>query len=312
MRLILQYLWIVCTLMMLISLTSGCQQVTQTNPPFIGGVAQVPIRVFRVIGPLDTTAQGAMGANFGCRLDDTDINNVVTAFVQNAFALYDSTARFTPIVNFDSRIILDVRVPASFYGNPNPPPNTRTKRDDNFKIILLTYWPDSYPEWYGPADINVYFMGNIQLPPIVSPPGQNNGILAITFDPAEYYMPFVTLNDGGFDLQFGLAAGSSFLRTDHVLEHEITHYLGRFNNRLFQWSAAAGPNTFPLVSRSYNGGEHALRSSVLDPLPGPIKDILAIDARPHQLYVPGANASGPQGPRAEIINRLQLGNWNVP
>lgn len=289
----------------------GCQSTPTRPQPLVA--ATVPVRYFRVLGAADSTTSPQ--GNFGCRFDDVELRLFQQAIAKHCYTLFDSAARFVPVID-PTGDIHDVLIPVSVWGNPFPPTGARNLAQQEIDFLLLLYYPDTFPDMYGirrdgdfPGEISAYFVGNFQ------PPSVSRLVLGQCFDPRDRQvvgLPYFYVNDTGFELTSGFPAGfgSEFVRAGHIVEHELTHYLARFNGRTFSWSAAAGPSNPPVI-RPFDLTEHAIHSDTADGSGTQILDILK-PAAPHPLLVFGRRADGPQGPLGEIVTRLRNQLWDNP
>lgn len=175
---------------------------------------------------------------------------------------------------------------------------------DRTQDELFIAWQDN-PMWqslfFDDDAINIYFVGNIQVG------GDLNGTrYAATLDhgvpgafDANSYPAFIYMNDGGRNAGFGFIDSQntpSVYRGLHVLEHEMTHYLDRVQNRTF----GAGPG-----SRTYdnNGHINQTANNILRPF--------APFGSPFPLVIPGQTTqSGTE--LFEIWDRIFSGFWNSP
>jgi hypothetical protein len=229
--------------------------------------------------------------NKGCRLTDQEITQWITHLQNNASTVFGANIKFTwpdqaPILFVDNLL-------------PNLP-GTRT--------VPLADW-GTYAPYFHPGvsgsgmwaanHLNIYFVGNVQKPGPFA--------LAWTIDPKDWFdagqngelRGFICINDGGLDGFFGFSQvqfvpGGNFFTLDpptligrNVIEHEMTHYLGRFTNRMFS-------------TASYNGEEHTQQTNNilktgLEPAPPP--------------FLPG-RWDAPATERGEIWQRVFNGNWN--
>ena len=144
--------------------------------------------------------------------------------------------------------------------------------------------------------VNVYFVGNVQNEEFVDPPAIGKSV-----DPRDALFrfpdsPFIILNDGGFFLSQGFFTDyePQQVLAYNVAEHEMAHYLARFDNRTF----SQPPN-----QRSYDSGEHTTQRSNLLWGGTPTDGI--------GLNIPG-RADESDTESIEIWGRIDAGTWNNP
>lgn len=136
-------------------------------------------------------------------------------------------------------------------------------------------------------------------------PNEPRATLASTLDPNDvrfqgWYppLPWIFVNDGGFDLEYGFWPGFDppAVVGWNVTEHETEHYLARFRDRTFY---------VPPPPRTYDRGEHAPEMSwnLLRPYVGP--------GQPFPLAVPG-RWDQPNCEKYQIYFRIVTGQWNDP
>ncbi len=158
---------------------------------------------------------------------------------------------------------------------------------------------------FEPAAINIYFGGDYHL---VSNPPFGQFALGATFDPATgSTFPAVIINDGGFDNFQG--SDPQLIQDLQTVEHEMTHYLARFENRTFG-------NALQNTLRSYDDMEHVQLDS--DDF-GPNDNILLegteaqgqirIRGIPGEAYVDSQNQGLDE--LGEISKRILQGRWNL-
>lgn len=149
--------------------------------------------------------------------------------------------------------------------------------------------------------INIYFVGNVQVNP-----SSPRAAMALTLDPraAQSWTPErarFLINDGGYETASGFVFGFNpgEVTSYNVIEHEMTHYLARFDNLTF------GP---PANPRNYDCGEHVDdgENNILDRVGGPSS---ATPTFP--LVVPG-RWNKPNTEQKRIWDRVFAGLWNNP
>lgn len=251
---------------------SGCRS---QYKPIMPRTGIIPIQVWVVLGPGESIGDQS---NRGCRLSTQEITDRIRSLQNNA-------GIFGQNVTFQWQ------------------PATPSQAEDP---ALLPFMPRSRPwlmwhqqvvaNYWQPGRLNIYFVGNVQLN------GQN--VIALTWDPAAAQSQFperawVLMNDcgwppgnenQGFSPNFDPAQVTSYFS----LEHEIAHYLGRFNNRSF----GQPPN-----QRNYDSSEH---------VPDGSNNILELFVPPpHPLVVPG-RWNQAQTEQQEIWDRIWAGTWNNP
>ncbi len=113
---------------------------------------------------------------------------------------------------------------------------------------------------------------------------------------------WIYINDGSFlngdPFPMGPPRFTDIL-SSHVIQHEMTHYLARFNNLTY---------TGPSGSRTYTPDEHITftgnpPSNILRP------SVAAGQSLP--LALPGGIAT-PGTEKAEVFGRISTGSWNNP
>jgi hypothetical protein len=226
--------------------------------------------------------------NIGCRLTNAHIQDYISE-LQWRSSIYGNNTRF--IWNGSIFNIPDVLLPNSVVAD-------RTQSE------LFIVSPDN-PMWqsifFDDNAVNIYFVGNIQVG------GDTNGTrYAATLDPgvpgafdANSYPAFIYVNDGGREADFGFFSSQHTPQVYmglHILEHEMTHYLDRVQNRTF----GTGPG-----SRTYDSNGH------IDQSANNILRAFAPFGSPLPLVIPGQTTQQ-DTELFEIWNRIFSGLWNSP
>lgn len=263
----------VVLMLCLASLLAGC---ASSRKPILPRTGTIPLKVWVLLAPGEVP--GDPGNN-GCRLDAAQIQDHIDHLKSNG-TLYGPKVDFT----WDPSDLASSEIHyfnLAFY---------RTIDGDEFHTqIVANYWEDE--------KLNIYFTGNVEV---------DGPLIAGTIDPAAADnlsppLPWILVNDGGFGEFSGFSPGfsPSDVISYNSIEHEITHYLGRFTSRAFGAGA---------YQRVYNTKEHA------NPAIGAgsqciLRDGGAPPAWP--LNIPGRyNQTATE--RYEIWQRVYSGNWNNP
>ena len=252
---------------------------TSRQPINSGATGVVDLTVWIVLAPNDILGDLS---NRGCRMTGAEVTAFINALRANS-GIYGGNTVFNwtgvPVVVHDQLI----------------PSGNRTQDEAWWTNPSYLMWQNEY---FDPNTVNIYFVGNVQPGGAANP---REGYAA-TADPGtpgafQHFPAFIYLNDGGYETPFG------FLPTDtpalvvsyHVLEHELTHYFGRFRNR-----------QFPETGSIYDAGEHDIAT------PAPRNNILRANAPvPDPLVIPGSATTGSSEKR-EIWDRISAGLWNNP
>lgn len=234
------------------------------------GTGQIDLKIWVVHGPGDT--MGGSG-NKGSRLSQSDINDFIEHLRTNA-SLYGLNPTFittssTASVATDNSLL---------------PFGSRNRNFGQFysQVILTNgHWTNN--------KLNIYFAGWVE-------DDGSETTNALTLDPElaneSDLNPLIIVNDGGFSMSTGFLDSPAFVQGKNVFEHEMEHYLARFEDRTF---------SVPLPARTYDGQEH-----VQDGL-----DNLLDEFGPHPLHIPGRyDQAGTE--KNEIWDRINAGNWNNP
>lgn len=251
-------------------------------------LVHVPIVVHRILAIGDIPG---VVTNRGCRLSDSEIQAIVSGLQVNS-SVFGSTAVFDylgPILTHFS-----VYIPTS---------GSRTMTFAAFDgAVALGYFDN--PDWVDFDRVNVYFVGDVQ-PAIVTPHlPPANAAFAGTLDPARAAstgaFANIVVNDCGFDdpAYYPVGFTPPFALNRHTLEHEMTHWLARFNNRGFPVGSSP-------PARTYDPGEHLTGPSAINIL------WVVPAGSPYALSIPG-----PEGDSAtelgEIYDRVLDNRWNLP
>lgn len=270
-------------------LLGGCLSGSGSKP-INPGTGQIDIQVWRVLAPLDVP--GNRG-NQGCRLFDGEITQIVTGLQQNA-PMFGGSTRFLWNGSVNN-LVLD-----EFDAGYCTGPGRRICSPRLVHDAVFNLWLFSFPGW-AENKINVYFCGDIKDPGLEKPAVD---LWGLTYDPGVHsiyaFSPTfrcIIMNDGGFATQSGFDFLTS--KNGHVLQHEATHYLARFDSQCF---------TGPSGTRCYDAGEHdnvSLNHILLPSLnEGP-------PLVPLPLKIPGGIAT-PGTELFQVFDRIITGNWNNP
>lgn len=265
---------------------------------------QIPLKVWRFLAPGESPGSPS---NRGCRLTDADVQAFVAQLQSNAVGLYGGRTQFLwdqAITDFvDGQGGVPRIIPTSGSREINPASafwTTLSQRDDVWTANVL----------------NVYFVGRLA------------GVNAFTVDPAladceednnplRQFSPMIVYRDGGDDILDGWDADRlpAIQLAWHVLEHEMTHYLGRFKTLNSSTCAGLAGRSFSYVvsmtppisySVTYDTGEHVtnmtghiLRTGGAGP--GAV----------YTLFIPGSSTPN-LGEKGELWQRINLGCFNCP
>jgi hypothetical protein len=243
----------------------GC---ADRRKPIMPGTAQIPLKVWVVLGYTNTGGQEAIGGNSnrGCRLTQAQMTAVAQGLQSNA-TIFGPNPQF----QWDGSFTI-ARDPSLL------PFTARTRTYMEFQQnVVASYWETDH--------INVFFTGNVQ--------GSGSAIGA-TLDPlaaqsTSVGLPYILVNDGGFTSASGT---NPPVPSEHVLEHEMGHYLARFTARTF---------TVPAPARTYSSSEHVPlgTNNLFEPIsPPPLVVYGRYDQAGTEKY--------------EIWQRIISGNWNNP
>lgn len=197
---------IIIAVMLSVVAVMGCSG----TPTVVFPSDTLPIKVYRVIGPSDFHEDPF---NNGCRLTNAEINQVVGQLQSNSAVLFGSRSQ----LDWDGVIypIVDTGI------------SSRTSQPIQSFFTWLQNSQISNPGLYiDPSRVNIYFTGNLS----VSSSGQLWGAAVDPLAASNFPLlqPGVILvNDGGF----GSGGGSDTpgILSRLTLEHEMGHYLGRFD-----------------------------------------------------------------------------------
>jgi hypothetical protein len=152
-----------------------------------------------------------------------------------------------------------------------------------------------------PGALNLYFVGDVQLP------APDDGALAFTLDPRDFFSFFreyqgaIGFNDCGFDSDFSFDYFPLFPNYQltppnvtrlNTAEHELTHYLARFDDTVFN-------------NIHYTITEHTPSMNAWNIL----REFATPD--PFPLFLPG-RWNWTTSEQGEIWSRVFAGTWNLP
>ncbi len=256
----------------------GCRQESPRTSPVEPGTRQDSLKVWVIMGSLPNEVIGRR-QNAGCRLTSQELMNHIGDLQADASFFGNGTTfpwdgQFN-IVNFSNLIIFDTN------GN-------RRRNGDQFEEEVF----GAQNKWTA-GHVNVYFCGAIDPdndstndPGNIPAPGFNR-------DPQFFPRPYIVINDGGP----WNAAGWSAHADDRILEHEMTHFMGRFKNRTFGGYEIGGQS----VGLTYDSEEHTPE----EPVEWKLLNILYGGGWPYALRIGNSE-------KGEIVVRIQQGNWTNP
>ena len=276
------------SIMLTIAVFCGCSHPPAAPPQSIlPGTGEIPLIVWQVYAFGDTDGDPW---NLGSRLSIAEIRDSVYRLQQMAPMLFKANVKLTwdpdePIVIPDAMLV----------------PNQSRGREVNNWVLDIVLAGQAGPGFWIPGALNLYFVGDVQRNPV------GGHYLALTIDPRKFLADYGStqgiffINDCGFQSEFGFEPLPVYPDYDlipanvtrlNVAEHELTHFLARFNDRIFS-------------NIHYTPSEHTpgmAEINVLRPFPTP---------DPFPLFLPGTwnAATSEQG---EIWTRVYDGNWNQP
>lgn len=236
----------------------------------------VQVKVWRVLGQFD---QPDDRGNVGSRLFEEEIQIMVRSLETNAVTLFGPGITLQWDGNID-----DITDPYLLFDRQ------RDAQSFHYEVIHLEN------HWHA-TKINVYFAGNTQNDKLSDPIA-----VGLCADPATVNSDwpllegraFIVINDGGFSLPGGFQQpmwDPSVAVYYHSVEHEMAHFLARFENRTF-----AGP----FGNRTWSNSEH-YNNCILHP-----SAPLALP-----LTMPG-HWNRPASEQGEVWGRLQNNLWGAP
>jgi hypothetical protein len=218
----------------------------------------IPLKVWVVLSLGASDVYGS-DQNQGCRLSGAEITSYITALMNNRH-IFGANFRFA----WDGSVT-EARtsaVPLCF--PPLPCPSRKADMQQAAEDLFLVQ------DLWAPNSINIYFGGWLS-----TDPSTNQMQIGFTADPGgKPNFPFIVINDRGWNEP----SGAFVILADHILEHEMTHFLLRRSG-----------------VQPYNSTEH---------VPMGAANILTPFA-PHLLHVPTSEQN-------EIRNRILSGNWDNP
>ncbi|HUU82903.1 MAG TPA: hypothetical protein VM243_05300 [Phycisphaerae bacterium] len=231
--------------------------------PTLPQTGTVSVRAWIVVAPGESVGTRD---NDGCRMTMAEVSAFLNALRSHA-RMFGGNVCFDPI---EVATVQDFGL--FLHGRLEPFSAFR----DN---VLLPYWM---------ADrLNIYFTGAVQSPPPIGLPQ------AFTEDPSQsppFGHPYILLNDGGDTLGTGFHQyrTPSELKSYHVLEHEVAHYLLR----------RSGAPGYDVEEHVPIGSANILWERIRLPPEVPTPDILP-------LLLPSAE-------QGETWCRVWNGVWNLP
>jgi hypothetical protein len=215
--------------------------------------------------------------NRGCRFTEPEMCDRIWSLQSHA-GLYGPWMQFS----WDGQINVVPWVELALQ-EPEPPGDMGRHRS-TVKFWEELIWEGGY---HDPDKINVYFSGWVT-------PSRQSAAFGVTLEPnAAGIEPYIIINDAAVYAEQGFLFGNPDETLDwFVPEHEMTHYLARFENACYP---------LPMGQRCYDDGEHAPMDSnnILAPLP------------PSPLVIPG-DFSDPTTEKGQIWGRVFAGDWNDP
>jgi hypothetical protein len=229
---------------------SGCSSTsTVTYAPYT-----IPIRVYRVVGEFDTDGDRS---NIGCRLTDAEIRLLVEQLEIYSPQIFDPRAE----IDWDNTIYRIIDPSLSSFTREVP---------ESFLFNWLFALQQSNPDFFlDPNRINIYFTGNYTSNTGGERWGGTVDPLAARgtgLEPGLIYM-----NDGGFSFST-FSSDVTHLLSRFTLEHEMGHYLGRFNYNSTGFNSPSVDRPYGSAilggTRTYLGadplvGEHLLSPSAM-------------------------------------------------
>ena len=279
-------------LAILCAVIGACDKAKPVTPPVQAGTRVIQIKTWVILG---SSPQEVIGRreNAGCRLTQAEM----TAYIQHTGP---------PPNNHPGGL----RAHANFFGN-----GTTFAWSGQFHVINFTNLiifttagnrrrtANAYEEEvfdlqnkWDPDVVNIYFAGWIDYDESLSSQEQQFGLpaaAAFTADPSQFSTPYILINDGG---PYNLT-GWQDRSDERILEHEMTHFLGRFSGDTFGPYTINGQQT----SLTYNNEEHT------PTVPADWKLVNILWGGDPLYYVKIGRRE-----RQEIVTRVFNGNWLNP
>lgn len=266
----------------------------------------IPIKVWIVLSQNDSLGERD---NLGCRLTVAEVMEYMQAF-------QDNKGIFGPVEGFWDGVCLggtDAGYPCMEDDDcsggpcdrqpeviidpglvPLPGQGRATDWDEfhHYVLVLGQHWDEDR--------LNIYFTGNITS-------GSTEIDAAAAGPDSEFEAHHIILNDGALEHPSGwphIQFTPAFRKKYHYLEHELTHFLGRFNGGyIYDKCFGEGPS-----KRCYDRSEHLITDIEESPYRNTILDGECI---PYPLNIPG-NWNGDVSEAGEIWQRIEAGTWNMP
>ncbi|HUU84879.1 MAG TPA: hypothetical protein VM243_15375 [Phycisphaerae bacterium] len=180
-----------------LALLTGCPE-KATEPPSPG---VVPLRVWVILSDRDSDLGDDQ--NVGCRLSQVEITSYIQALRTNTPALFGTNDPFTWTGNVQKIYVTEDLLPGQ-RGQPR----------EVVDAAYLMAWLFLVEGKWAPNHLNIYFAGHLD-------PGT---AYALTVDPnPNPNVAFIAINDRGLFAP----SGHAVVLADHVLEHEMGHFLLR-------------------------------------------------------------------------------------
>lgn len=232
----------------------GCRKPAATAPQIV-----IPIKVWVVLNTQasDVFDQAGSNDNQGCRLSRGQIESYIAALQNNRHIFGPN---FSMTWDQQVNVVRTSAIPLCV-----PPLSCDRRTDISNALDDIRFVQDQWASGH----VNVYFCGWMT-PNVAS----NLMVAGATQDPSDSERAAIVINDRGWNN----SSGASVVLSDHVLEHEMAHFLLRRQS-----------------TGQYDPGEHVPNGSqnILDSTP------------PHPLVLPTSE-------QEEARLRIQSGLWGQP
>lgn len=268
--------------LLLLAFVYACRQdePKPQTPPISPGSREVPLKVWVVLGVGGGGEPIGGRQNAGCRLTSIEMTQYITELQTNAD--FFTTGTTFP---WDSQLNVvywsDLFIVPPFAWN-------RYRNFEQFDEEVF-----AVQNKWTPNMLNVYFCGAVDANMDPDDDLYDTPSIGFCADPAAFIKPYIVINDGGS------WSGPGFLShwDDRVLKHEVTHFLGRFENETFAGYEIGGQE----VSVTYDSEEHTPE----EPVAWKLVNILYGGGEPFTLKI------GPLE-KAEMRSRIIQGTWLNP
>lgn len=257
------------SLVLTMLVAAGCKNDRKALNP---GSYQIDVAVWAVVGQSESLGNPS---NNGCRFTAAQITS-----------LMDQLRRNASVFGVNTRFMWD--------GMINVVQNSRTNRIYTSSQFIQDIFLGTTV--YAVEDaINIYFVGDI-----------NNAALGFTIQPDTYLdtgdiagIKYIRVIDGGYS---GSGSDLDLLSSHYTLEHEIGHYIGRFNRDVNMDGSLIIGRSFGAGSsaRNYDQNEHLASSR-----------FLMVEAGLGALNIPGTENPSVEE-LGEVSQRIRAGLWNEP